>query len=139
MAQQSDPRWVQENSLTDRPIGGVRHLFLLQPVAGSAVVLMLTGALTESATAGWIGFAIALPLACRLRARHGAAVAWRVDLAIFALAAGLGGFLDAIFNVAEFSDPLTFAALWGAAALGAKKIIEGWHDRADPAESTALR
>jgi len=52
----------------------------------------------------------------------------KIDIGIFFLAAGLGGILDAIFNVAEFAEPFAFATLCGPAALGAKKIFDGWRE-----------
>lgn len=53
----------------------------------------------------------------------------KIDIGIVFLAAGIGGILDAIFNVAEFVEPLAFATLCGPTAFGAKKLLEGWLER----------
>ena len=49
----------------------------------------------------------------------------RLDIGILFLAAGIGGLLDAIWNVATFAEPIAFATICGPAALGLKKFIEG--------------
>jgi hypothetical protein len=56
----------------------------------------------------------------------------KIDIGIFFAAAGAGGILDAIWNVAAFAEPFTFAAICGPAAFGAKKLVEGLFDRSPP-------
>lgn len=53
----------------------------------------------------------------------------KIDIGLVFLGSGVGGILDAIFNVAEFAEPLAFATMCGPALLGAKKIVEGWLER----------
>lgn len=56
----------------------------------------------------------------------------RADTAVFLLGTFVGGALDAIFNTAEFADPLVFAGLCGAGALGLKALIDAQLERKLP-------
>ena len=118
---------MRESSPTDRLVHYVCRLFICEPVAASAVVLVLVGAFTESASAGWVGFAAALLLASQLQRRRGASPHPWIDSGVLFLA-GLAGILDASLDLAEYATPSTFSALCGAGALGAKKLLEGWRN-----------
>ncbi len=48
----------------------------------------------------------------------------RTDVGLFLFLRGLVGFIDAIINFAQ-SDPLTVGAMFGVAAVGAKKMLLG--------------
>ncbi len=50
------------------------------------------------------------------------------DVGVFLFGAFVGGGLDAVLNVAGFAEPLVFAGICGAGALGPKKIIDAWRD-----------
>jgi len=50
-------------------------------------------------------------------------------LGVFLLGAGLGGGVDAVTNAAAFSEPLVFAGICGAGALGLKKLFDAWRER----------
>ena len=56
----------------------------------------------------------------------------KIDVGLLFLGAGIGGILDATLNVAEFAQPLTFAALCGPTVLGVKKIVDGLRERQKP-------
>jgi hypothetical protein len=58
----------------------------------------------------------------------------KIDIGLVFLGAGVGGILDAIFDVAQFAEPLAFATMCGPALFGAKKLVEGWLER--PKSST---
>ena len=45
------------------------------------------------------------------------------DVATFLVGAFVGGTLDALFNVVGFAEPIVFAPLCGAGAMGVKKFI----------------
>lgn len=60
----------QKSSPADRLIDGTLRLFLTQPVAASAGVLLVVAALSNSGLAGFIAFAIALLFASHLRRRY---------------------------------------------------------------------
>lgn len=53
----------------------------------------------------------------------------KIDIGVFFLGMGVGGILDAVFDLAKFAEPLTFAAICGPALFGAKKLIEGWLEK----------
>ncbi len=59
-----------ESSPADRLIGRMYFFFLTDPVAASAVVLMLAGALSGSGLVAWIAFAVSMLVAAHLRHRH---------------------------------------------------------------------
>jgi len=65
-------RWHGEDSATpaDRLIDWLTRLFIIEPIAASAGVLLIVGALSNSGAAGFVGFVIALLFASQLRKRH---------------------------------------------------------------------
>ena len=56
----------------------------------------------------------------------------RADTGFFLVGTFLGGALDAIFDVAGFADPLVFAGICGAGALGVKALIDALTEGSRP-------
>jgi hypothetical protein len=70
MTNRGDWRPEKSTSLADRLIDGTLRLFLTEPVAASAGVLIIVAALSNSGLAGFVAFAIAMLFASQLRARY---------------------------------------------------------------------
>jgi hypothetical protein len=73
MADTTDhPGWPPRGSGSpaDRLLDATLRLFVAQPVAASAGVLLVVAALSNSGLAGFVGFAIAMLFASHLRARY---------------------------------------------------------------------
>ena len=56
----------------------------------------------------------------------------RTDVGIFLVGASIGGAADAVANVAGFAEPLVFAGICGAGALGLKQLLI--KDKSSPAK-----
>ncbi len=58
----------------------------------------------------------------------------RADTGIFLVGSFIGGALDAIFNVAGFAEPIVFAGICGAGALGIKALLDAHSETKPPPE-----
>ena len=56
----------------------------------------------------------------------------RADAGVFLIGTFAGGAVDAIFDLAAFSEPLVFGAICGTGALGVKSLIDAYRERKHP-------